>query len=306
MNPDASNTWRPPHPTDIRLTLGGLGRGRTDPTHRFAADGSLWRTTLTPDGPATMRISRRSADELRCEAWGQGAEAAVATAPALLGGDDDTADFRPGLPVLDRSHQRHIGLRIPRSGRVFEALVPAILEQKVITLQAHASWRHLVRKFGSAAPGPTPEPMLVVPPARTWALIPSWDWHAAGVDPQRSRTVVTAARVAERLEECTGLSPDAAEARLRAVPGIGVWTAAEVGQRALGNADALSVGDYHLAGYVGHALFGRTRFSDEEMIAALERWRPHRYRVVRLLQAIGVPGRPRRGPRMEFVDHRRH
>ncbi|MET0976270.1 MAG: DNA-3-methyladenine glycosylase 2 family protein [Leifsonia sp.] len=306
MTPDAIITWRPPHPTDVRLTLGSLGRGRTDPTHQVASDGAVWRTSLTPDGPATVRITRRSGDELRCEAWGQGADAAVADAPSMLGQGDGTAEFQPEHPLIAEAHRRHPGLRIPRTRRVFEALVPAILEQKVITLQAHASWRHLIRAFGTAAPGPTPAPMMVVPSAHAWAMVPSWEWHAAGVDPQRSRTIVTAARVADRLEECVDLDPHAASARLRAVPGIGVWTAAEVAQRALGDADALSVGDFHLAGYVGHALFGRDRFSDEEMVAALEDWRPQRYRVVRLLQALGVPGRPRRGPRMAFVDHRQH
>nr|WP_157497617.1 DNA-3-methyladenine glycosylase 2 family protein [Leifsonia sp. Leaf325] len=304
MAPDATLTWRPRHATDVRLTVSRLGRGASDPTHGFAPDGALWRTTLTSDGPASMRISRDGDGTLRCQAWGQGADAAVTTAPALLGDDDDPSDFEPAHPVITDAHRRHAGLRIPKTGRVFEALVPAILEQKVITLQATASWRHLVRRYGSVAPGPTPRPMLVVPSPRTWAMIPSWEWHKAGVDPQRSRTVVTAARVADRLEECSQLAPAAAEARLRAVPGIGVWTAAEVAQRALGDADALSVGDYHLSNYVGHALYGRARFSDEEMVQALESWRPHRYRLVRLLQAHGVPGPARRGPRMEFVDHR--
>ena len=71
------------------------------------------------------------------------------SAPALLGGDDDPSDFEPAHPVIADAHRRHAGLRIPKTGRVFEALVPAILEQKVITLQATASWRHLVRRFGS-------------------------------------------------------------------------------------------------------------------------------------------------------------
>ncbi|KQP01161.1 DNA-3-methyladenine glycosylase family protein [Leifsonia sp. Leaf264] len=306
MAPDATLTWSPRHATDVTLTVARLGRGSSDPTHVFAPDGALWRTTLTADGPASMRISRDADGMLHCDAWGQGADAAVASAPALLGSDDDPSGFEPAHPVLVDAHRRHAGLRIPKTGRVFEALVPAILEQKVITLQATASWRHLVRTFGSPAPGPTPRPMTVVPSARTWALIPSWEWHRAGVDPQRSRTVVTAARVADRLEECTRLDSVTAAARLCAIPGIGVWTAAEVAQRALGDADALSVGDYHLANYVGHALYGRDSFSDAEMVEALEGWRPHRYRLVRLLQAHGVPGRERRGPRMAFVDHRSH
>lgn len=302
---DAELTWTPRLATDVRLTLSRLRRGAADPAHQVAADGSLWRTTLTDDGPATMRLTQRGLHELRCEAYGPGAARAVATAPTVLGADDDEADFDPGHQVLADAHRHFPGLRIPKTQSVFEALVPAILEQRVISIQAMASWRWLVKAHGTTAPGPTPVPMKVVPTARAWSLIPSWDWHRAGVDPTRSRTVVTAARVADSLERATTLTPDAAGARLRAVPGVGPWTAAETAQRAFGDADALSVGDYHLAGYIGHALFGKA-FTDDDMVEALEPWRGHRYRVVRLLEAAGVPGPPRRAPRMAFVDHRWH
>jgi 3-methyladenine DNA glycosylase/8-oxoguanine DNA glycosylase len=146
--------------------------------------------------------------------------------------------------------------------------------------------------------------MRVPPPAEVWRQIPSWDWHRAGVDQQRSRTVLAAARVAARLEECVGMVPDAAERRLRAVPGVGVWTAAEVAQRALGDADAVSVGDYHLSQLVGWTLVGRP-LDDAGMVGLLERWRPHRYRVIRLVECSGA-GKPRFGPRLTVHDHRGH
>ena len=144
--------------------------------------------------------------------------------------------------------------------------------------------------------------MRVPPPAEVWRRIPSWDWHRAGVGPQRARTVLAASRLADRLEEAVGLEPAAALARLRAVPGIGEWTAAEIAQRALGDGDALSVGDYHLAGFVGWALIGRP-LDDAGMVELLEPWRPHRYRVVRLLEISGA-SKPRFGPRMAIQDHR--
>jgi 3-methyladenine DNA glycosylase/8-oxoguanine DNA glycosylase len=144
--------------------------------------------------------------------------------------------------------------------------------------------------------------MRVPPSADVWRRVPSWDWHRAGVDPQRSRTVVTAARVAARLEEAVGMSPADATRRLRAVPGIGAWTAAEIAQRALGDADAVSVGDYHLPSFVGWALVGRP-LDDDGMLELLEPWRPHRYRVIRLLECSGF-AMPRFGPRMTIQDHR--
>ncbi len=296
-------TWSPRHPTDLLQTIGALRRGGGDPTYHRDERGAVWRTTRTDEGVATLRYTQPAPDELRCEGWGPGARAAVASAPELLGERDDPASFEPGIRLLDDAHRRNPGLRIPRTGRVFEALAPAILEQKVITLQAHDSWRRLVWGFGDEAPGPTPRRMRVAPSAESWASIPTWEWHKAGVDPRRARTIVNAARYASRLEEAVGMSPADAAARLTLMPGVGAWTAAEVAQRALGDADALSVGDYHLSNYVGHALWGRD-MTDDEMVDAMTPWAGHRYRVVRLLGAAGVRGRPRRGPRMAFVDHR--
>jgi 3-methyladenine DNA glycosylase/8-oxoguanine DNA glycosylase len=303
--PDAATTWHPSFATDVRLTLARLRRGATDPTQQIAADGALWRTRLTVEGPASMRFTQSDLHAITCEAWGEGAHAAVASASALVGGEDDPTGFVADHPRLHDAHRRFPGLRIPRTGLVMESLIPAILEQKVISAQATASWRTLVRGHGTAAPGPTPAGMLVSPSNRAWQLIPSWEWHRAGVDPQRSRTVMQALQVARQLQAAVTLNPLEGTARLRVVPGIGVWTAAEVAQRAFGDADALSVGDFHLSNMIGHSLFGGD-MTDAEMIVAMVKWQPHRYRVVRLLEAGGATMKPRRGPRLSFVDHRRH
>ncbi len=302
--PAAVTTWRPQLPVDVRRTLAPLSRGWGDPTHRLEPDGALWRTTCGPDGAATYRLVQRGAHEVRCEAWGPGAEGVVAGVADLLGGRDAAQGFVPRHPLLAETAERHPGLRVPRTGRVFEALVPAVLEQKVTGTQARASFRRLVLRYGAPAPGPAPPGMRVPPPAPVWRRIPSWDWHRAGVDPQRARTVCEAARLAPRLEEAVGMPPEGASRWLRAVPGIGGWTVAEIAQRALGDTDAVSVGDYHLSQYVGWALAGRP-LDDEGMVALLEPWRPHRYRVVRLLECSGF-AKPRFGPRLSIQDHRRH
>ncbi len=303
-SPVAETTWRPHLPVDVRRTLSSLARGPMDPTHRVAADGAVWRTTRMLGGAATYRLSQRGPHQVHCAAWGPGAPEVVAGLADLLGGRDSAAGFAPGHPLLAEAHARHPGLRVPRTGRVLEALVPAVLEQKVTGTQARAAFGRLLRQHGEPAPGPAPEGMRVPLPAERWRRVPSWDWHRAGVDPQRSRTVCAAARLAGRLEEAVGMPPAEAERRLRAVPGIGVWTAAEVAQRALGDADALSVGDFHLSQLVGWSLVGRP-LDDEGMLALLAPWRPHRYRVVRLLEVSGVR-KPRFGPRLTVQDHRRH
>src|SRR6202012_3315880 len=84
---------------------------------------------------------------------------------------------------------------------------------------------------------------------------------------------------------------------LRSLPGVGVWTAAETAQRAFGDADALSVGDYHVSKMIGWTLLGRP-VDDAVMVELLEPMRPHRHRVVRLLEASGLAYEPRRGPRL--------
>jgi 3-methyladenine DNA glycosylase/8-oxoguanine DNA glycosylase len=184
-----------------------------------------------------------------------------------------------------------------------EALVPAILEQKVQVVAAHRAWRWLVARHGTPAPGPAPSGMCVVPDARTWAAVPVWEWHRAGVDPRRARTVTTCARVAARLEEATAMPAPEARERLEKVPGIGVWTSAEVAQRALGDADAVSVGDFHLPAAVGWALTGE-RTDDDGMLRLLAPYAPHRHRVVRLLFLGGRARAPRRGPKLPIPDYR--
>ena len=188
---------------------------------------------------------------------------------------------------------------------MLESLIPAVLEQKVTGKEAWAAWRWLLRHHGEAAPGPVADRMRVVPDAETWRHVPSWDWHRAGVDPKRSATAVRCARVAAQLEACPGLTHDEAHARLRSVSGVGAWTAAETAERALGDADALSVGDYHLKDVVGWALLGHG-LDDEAMVELLEPVRPQRYRAVRLIDLTPGARKPRFGPRMTIQDHRNH
>lgn len=295
-------SWDAGRPVDVVRTLSPLSRGPRDPTHRVDLDGSVWRTTLTPLGPATVRLSRRAPDQARCQAWGPGAEWAAATFPDLLGARDSLDGFEPRTPALRDALHRHPWLRMPRTNRVVEALVPAVLEQKVTGKQAAQSFHRLVRRFGTPAPGPAPAGMAVPPSPRAWQAVPSWEWHRAGVEPVRSRTIVAAMPLAARLEECADLDEPAALARLQSLPGVGPWTAAEVAQRALGSADAVSVYDYHLAAFVGWALVGRP-VDDAEMLELLEPWRPHRHRVVRLLGLAGAT-KPRFAPRLAIADHR--
>ncbi|WP_425955381.1 DNA-3-methyladenine glycosylase family protein [Xylanimonas sp. McL0601] len=289
-------------PLDAALTLAPLRHGPFDPTVRRTRDGALWRTSLLPTGPVTQRIVQDGPFSAVVQLWGDGAREAADAIPVLLGEDDDATGFAPPSQLRD-SARLALGMRIPRTGRVLESLVPAVLEQRVQSAMAHLAWRALLLQHGTPAPGPAPAGLRVVPSPRAWAAVPSWDWHRAGVDPGRARTAVACARLAARLETASRLAPDEARALLEKVPGVGVWTSAEVAQRAFGDADAVSVGDFNLPAAVGWALTGE-RTDDAGMLRLLAPYVPHRHRVVRLITLQGRPRAPRRGPRTSLADYR--
>jgi 3-methyladenine DNA glycosylase/8-oxoguanine DNA glycosylase len=296
--------WQPPFPLDWSRTLGVHRRGRGDPAYLVDEYGAAWRTSLTPDGPATMRVHAGPGDPLtvHASAWGPGASWFLGTLPGLLGAADDPSGFEPVHPLLQEMSRRHYALRIGRSDRVFEALIPAVLEQKVVGAEAKRAWRLLLLRFGDPAPGPAPPGMRVCPPPRSWIRIPSWEWHRAGVELVRARTIIGAARVAGKVEETAAMTPAEADRRLQMLSGIGPWTSAEIRQRAIGDADALSVGDYHLPSIVGWALI-RQKVDDAGMCELLAPYAGHRYRAAWLLEMSGQ-GPPRHGPRNAPRDYR--
>jgi 3-methyladenine DNA glycosylase/8-oxoguanine DNA glycosylase len=259
---------------------------------------SVWRATRTPDGPATEHlIADPAAAAVRVLAWGPGAAWTLEAAPALVGAGDDEEGFVPHHPVIRELRRRLPGLRIPRSQAVTEALVPVIIEQKFSGDEARRSYRSLVIALGEPAPGPPGHGLRVPPSPATLAATPSWAMHPFGVERKRADTIRLTCSYARRLDEATSLAAPEARRRLSAVPGIGAWTAAEVALVALGDADAVSVGDFHLPHQVCRALTGIPRGDDAAMLELLEPYRGHRGRVLRLLAAGGVQA-PRFGPRM--------
>lgn len=264
--------------------------------------GVFWWACDTPDGAGTLAVQAQHG-EVDATAWGPGADWLLAGLPELLGERDDWTGLDcAAVPVLARTLRRYPGLRLPRTRLVLDALVPAVLEQRVTGNESRRAWQSLLYRFGSPAPGPI-QSLRVPPSAPVLLAVPTWDWHRLGVDLQRQRAIRAAATVASRLAECVGLPEADAIARLRLIPGVGEWTAAETVQRALGHPDAVSVGDFHIHDLVVHALTGRPRGDDDEMLRVLEPWRGQRQRVVRLIELCGV-GKPRFGPRYAPIDMR--
>ena len=299
---ERARTWRPEWPCPVGQILGQSRRGGGDPTYRI--DGARhWRGLRTPDGPASLLVEARPADAVvEARAWGPGAAWALEQLPPLLGADDDPSGFEPRPPLLEQALRHHPHWRVGRTGLVLEALVPAVIEQKVTGQEAFAGFRRLVHRYGERAPGPGADAGLWIQPGpEVLRAIPSWEWLRMHIDPARSRTVVRVAGVAGSLERLTDVPVDEVDRRMRSLPGVGRWTSAEVRSRALGDADAVSFGDYHVAADVGWAVRG-TPMDDDELEEFLEPWRPHRGRVVGLIALSGLH-RPRRGPRMAPRSH---
>jgi len=294
-------------PIDLRVPLGPLARGSGDPTMRVAAAAAI-RASVTPDGPGAIDV-RLSGASLRATAWGPGADHLLVGLPAVLGLDDDDAGFDPSLHPVVAGLARRLGrVRLGRTGAVWEALLPAMLEQRITGTEAWRNYRRLVRAHGSAAPGP--HELMLPPTPEVVRALPSWTLTSLGIEPPRGgllRRIAAEARRFEALGEAArrpgggGAGARALEAALRANSGIGPWTAAEVTLRALGDPDAVSVADAHLSNVVGFVLAGANRSTDERMLELLAPWAGHRARVVRLIERSGL-GPPRFGPRVAPRD----
>lgn len=253
----------------------------------------MWRATRTPEGPATLHL-RAEACAVRATAWGDGARWALDHSAELIGCGDDDSGLTDSHPLVARLRRRLPGLRVPRTRAVAEAMVASVLEQKVTGLEAHRSYRQIAVHHGEAAPGPGG--LWLPPDLGALAGAAYYDLHRFGVERKRADAVRRVAAHARQLDELVDVPLAAAHARMTAIAGVGPWTAAEVAQVALGDADAVSVGDYHLPHQVAYALAGEPRATDARMLELLEPFRGHRGRVTRLIVAAGL-GPPRRAPR---------
>jgi 3-methyladenine DNA glycosylase/8-oxoguanine DNA glycosylase len=292
-------------PADPVRTLRRLSLFTSDPTTRFM-DGAAWAAFRCPEGTATVRYATVGPREIEVQAWGDGAEHALATAHEHLGADDRPESFVTDDPVVAPLLARFGGLRFGRTRRVLEALVPTILAQKVTGKGASRSYRDLVTRHGERAPETTRDdaPALFVPPSvERLRELAYFDFHPLGVERKRADIILGCVRRARRIEALGQRAPAEAFADLVKLPGVGPWTAAHVVNAALGDADAVAVGDYHLPHLVTFAFTGAPRGDDAQMLELLEPFRPHRGRVIAMLMAGGHSA-PRYGPRLSVRDIR--
>lgn len=287
-------------PYDPGASFAHLRHGKADPSIEIG-NGAVTRATRTPEGPATMRIEVGDG-QVNVEAWGPGADWVLEHADHLTGLADDASQFDPSLNerVL-QLHRGHPGLRLPRTEAVFEALVPAVLGQRVTVFEAQRAFRQLVSLYGEPAPGPCG--LRLLPDPNRLAGIPYYDLHQCGVEQGRADTLRRIAAGAAHLEETVSLSLADARRRLTSIAGVGPWTAALTAVAAFGDPDAVLLGDLHLPNQVAWLLAGEDRADDARMLDLLEPWHGQRARVIQLVLVSGTRP-PRRSPRARVADVR--
>ena len=291
----------PRHAPHRAATISAFRQGRSDPT--FAAHGTtFWRATLTPDGPATLQVSDFLSDSPVVDAFGPGADWIARTAHGLLGELDQIPELTAVHPAVATAQRSWSGLRLGRSNVPYHELLPTVLAQRVTAREALSQWRAIVRAHGTTAPGPRTG-LFIPPEPETLARLPYFELHSFGIDRRRAECLIAVARHAHVLlvDHDASTAPERLTESLRRIPGVGQWTAACAGGLAFGDPDALQVGDFHVKNTVVHALTGRIRGTDEEMVELLSPYAGHRHRVVRWLQMDGH-GAPARGPRRPIVS----
>lgn len=282
-------------PLHLERTISPLLQGLAwSPAARRLDQGLAW-ALRTPQGDVTLQLHvDPTAARLHATAWGEGADWALEHVDDLLGLHDPAEAFQPEHPLLRKLALEMAGVRLPRVPNITEALVRIVLSQKVTNKEARRSDHELSRRYGRPAPGP--HDLRLPPTGPELGRLSLDDLRDAGVLTQQARTLQYLGRRSAKVDELATLEEPARLARLDALRGIGPWSAASLRLHALGDADAVVVGDAHLHDDVTHALSGEERGSDERMLELLAPYAGHRGRVV-LWLVLGGHHAPRFGPK---------
>jgi AraC family transcriptional regulator of adaptative response / DNA-3-methyladenine glycosylase II len=177
---------------------------------------------------------------------------------------------------------RRPGVRVPGAFDGFEIAVRAILGQQVSVAAARTLAGRLAEAFGDPVETPFDSLNTVFPTPGRIAALPYRRIARLGVPAARARTIIALARAvaAGEIELAPGADVEAALAKLRALPGVGEWTAQYIALRALGWPDAFPHTDY--------GVMKALKLTDpKRVLAAAEAWRPWRaYAVMHLWQSL--------------------
>ena len=223
----------------------------------------------------------------------------LARAEEMTGAFDPGFVFAGAHAAVLRAQRNHPDIRFGASRMLFHELLPTILGQRVTAGEALRQWRVLCLRLGEPAPGPATG--LLLPPSPS-ALLgkPPWWFHPLGIEAKRAQALRVVARHAATLWQWAGLSAAQAGAKLALLAGVGPWTIGSVLATAMGDPDAVAVGDFHLKNLVSFNLAGEPRGTDDRMLELLAPYEGQRGRVVRLLQLDGHSP-PAFGPRQRIL-----
>jgi len=250
------------------------------------------------EGPVTLSVTQTGPTTILAEAWGPSAERAIEEVPAICGAHDDPDAFTTDHEGMQRLARRFRKMRQPRVPWIMEALVGIILQQRIAFVEAAQGWAKIARQRGSEAPGPLG--LTLFPDKQTLLEMPTWAYRESLVDRKRELAIRALLDHDEEIFEALARPFDEIRTVMQRIPGIGPWTIESFLGQCRGDADAIPTADYWIPHMVSYALTGKPRSDDAEMLALLERFRPHRGRALRLLGAAGYSA-PRHGPRKKSM-----
>jgi len=178
------------------------------------------------------------------------------------------------------------GLRVPGAFDGFELGVRAILGQQVSVRAAHTVAQRVARRFGAEAATGVPGLGIAFPSPSVIAAARVDELAALGIVAQRATAIraLATALCDGRISLEPGGDVERELEALRALPGIGDWTAQYIGMRALGWPDAFPAGDLVVMRALGAKTPAQAR-------AAAQAWRPWRaYAVMHLWRGQAVTG----------------
>lgn len=298
MEPAAQGSFEVPA-VDLVETLRFQRMGPYDPCGLFEQRARRFAYAFRIEGePVTLHLAQTGPTTIEATAWGPGAERALREVPAICGAHDDPDAFTTDHEGVQRLARRFRKMRMPRVPWTMESLVAIILQQRIAFVEAAQGWAKIARERGSEAPGPLG--LRLFPDKQALLEMPTWAYRESLVDRKRELAIRALLDHDQKIQASLSGSFDEIRTTLQRIPGIGPWTTESfLGQRR-GDADAVPTLDYWMPHTIVHALTGKPRSTDEEMLALLERFRPHRGRVMRLIFAAGYDA-PRHGPRKKSM-----
>jgi AraC family transcriptional regulator of adaptative response / DNA-3-methyladenine glycosylase II len=248
-----------------------VGEGRYRRTARIAVDGKDhvgWIEVSPSQRKPALRVSVSAS-------LAKALPPVLSRVKALMDLACSPSEVAAALGPLARAHP---GLRVPGAFDGFEVAVRAILGQQVSVAAARTVAGRFAAEFGEPLGTPFASIRTIFPSAETIAGLPYGRIARLGMPGARAKTILGLARaIADgELELVPNADIDATLEKLRALPGVGEWTAQYIAMRALAWPDAFPHTDLGVMRALGEK-------NPKRVLALGEAWRPWRaYAVIQL------------------------